>query len=109
MAFQRRHPRNDYGWVMRFPDELLNGALSSALQDSGDSWGSGRPNVELHEEHDAYVVEAEVPGYRKEDIQVHVGDDGRSITLSGTATKGQQQRQAQPDSSGSQSQKQTGM
>jgi len=112
MAFHRRPHQNDYGYVIRFPDESFSqfpNALSQVFQDSSNS----RPNVELHEEHDSYVVEAEVPGYKKEDIQVHVGDNGRSITISGTVTKGQQSRaepraQAQPDgSSGSQAQQQS--
>jgi len=105
MAFHRRPHQNDYGYVIRFPDESFSqfpNALSQVFQDSSNSWNNSRPNVELHEEHDSYVVEAEVPGYRKEDIQVHVGDNGRSVTVSGTVTKGQQSRaepqaQAQPD------------
>jgi len=105
MAFHRRPHQNDYGYVIRFPDESFNqfpNALSQIFQDSSNSWNNSRLNVELHEEHDSYVVEAEVPGYRKEDIQVHVGDNGRSITISGTVTKGQQSRaepQAQAQSS----------
>ena len=39
------------------------------------------PPVDLHETDDHYVVTAEVPGLRKEDVQIHV-QDGR-LTLSG--------------------------
>jgi HSP20 family protein len=39
------------------------------------------PPVDLHETADAYVVTAEVPGLRQQDLQIHV-HDGR-LTLSG--------------------------
>ncbi|KAG8998587.1 hypothetical protein FRB94_001396 [Tulasnella sp. JGI-2019a] len=46
------------------------------------------PAVDLTEEHGQYVLSAEVPGVKKENLEVHVGDNGRSITIQGqTLTK----------------------
>lgn len=42
-----------------------------------------RPNVYVAEQPKAYVVEAELPGVRKEDLEVRVGDNGQSIVIEG--------------------------
>jgi len=41
------------------------------------------PAVNLAEEDGQYVLSAEVPGVKKENLEVHVGDNGRSITIQG--------------------------
>lgn len=40
------------------------------------------PHVHMSDEADKYVVEAEVPGVRKENLDVTIGDNGRSLTIS---------------------------
>ncbi|KAG8964656.1 hypothetical protein FRC03_001498 [Tulasnella sp. 419] len=53
-------------------------------------FGSGfnRPAVDLSEDGNQYIIEAEVPGVKKENLSVSVGDNGRSITIEGnTFTK----------------------
>jgi len=42
-----------------------------------------RPNVYVAEQPKAYIVEAELPGVRKDDIDVRVGDNGQSIIIEG--------------------------
>ncbi|KAI0699111.1 HSP20-like chaperone [Cytidiella melzeri] len=42
-----------------------------------------RPAVDVVEEGNNYVVEAELPGVKKEDVHVRVGDGGRSVTIEG--------------------------
>jgi HSP20 family molecular chaperone IbpA len=42
-----------------------------------------RPAVDLSEEGNAYVVEAELPGVKRENIEVRIGDGGRSVTIEG--------------------------
>ena len=42
-----------------------------------------RPAVDVTEEGNNYVVEAELPGVQKENVQVRVGDGGRSVTIQG--------------------------
>ncbi|EIM80427.1 HSP20-like chaperone [Stereum hirsutum FP-91666 SS1] len=45
------------------------------------------PAVEINEEGDHYVVEAELPGVRKEDVDVRIGDAGRSLTIEGRSVR----------------------
>jgi HSP20 family protein len=54
--------------------------------------GGIRPSVDVAEEGSAYVVEAELPGVKKENIAVNIGDNGQSVTIQGRI----QQRMAQP-------------
>jgi len=42
-----------------------------------------RPNLDITEEGDIYVVEAHLPGVKKENLNVHIGDNGRSVTIEG--------------------------
>jgi HSP20 family molecular chaperone IbpA len=41
------------------------------------------PAVDVSEDGNRYIIEAELPGVKKEDIQVHIGDSGRSLTIEG--------------------------
>ena len=42
-----------------------------------------RPAIDVHEQGDNYIVEAELPGVKKENVSVRVGDGGRSLTIEG--------------------------
>ncbi|EKM51483.1 uncharacterized protein PHACADRAFT_261631 [Phanerochaete carnosa HHB-10118-sp] len=42
-----------------------------------------RPAMDVTEEGNHYIVEAELPGVKKENVQVRIGDGGRSITIEG--------------------------
>ena len=42
-----------------------------------------RPAVDVAEEGNSYIIEAELPGVRKGDINVEIGDNGRSVTIQG--------------------------
>ncbi|KEP55650.1 heat shock protein Hsp20 [Rhizoctonia solani 123E] len=39
--------------------------------------------ADLTEEEKGYVVRAELPGVQKQDLDIHVGNDGRSLTIEG--------------------------
>ncbi|KAG8751472.1 hypothetical protein FRC11_009345 [Ceratobasidium sp. 423] len=39
--------------------------------------------ADLSEEEKGFVVRAELPGVRKKDLDIHVGNDGRSLTIEG--------------------------
>jgi HSP20 family molecular chaperone IbpA len=73
-AYERanqRHPRRSHD----------TSALSASNQ---NNWGTFRsPRHILHESEDgkAYVVEAELPGVKKEDLDVRIGDHGRSVSI----------------------------
>ncbi|KAF8237185.1 HSP20-like chaperone [Tricholoma matsutake] len=42
-----------------------------------------RPAVDVTEESDKYVLEADLPGVKKENLEVRIGDAGRSVTIQG--------------------------
>ncbi|KIJ64435.1 hypothetical protein HYDPIDRAFT_111754 [Hydnomerulius pinastri MD-312] len=48
-----------------------------------NSPSSLRPAVDVTEEGDSYVLEADLPGVKKENVDVTIGDGGRSITIHG--------------------------
>jgi len=56
------------------------------------------PRVQVLEEENKFVVSAEVPGIRKEELDVHIGDGGRSLRIQGRSgthvTSGQGQEAA---------------
>ncbi|KAK7048357.1 SHSP domain-containing protein [Favolaschia claudopus] len=41
------------------------------------------PAVDVSEAGNSYVVEAELPGVKKENLEVRIGDGGRSLTIEG--------------------------
>jgi len=42
-----------------------------------------RPAIDISDNGDKYVVDADLPGVQKENIAVRIGDNGRSITIEG--------------------------
>lgn len=63
------------------------------------------PAVDVSEAADGrYVVEAELPGIKKENLEVRLGDGGRSLTIQGklfAATNGSENNATSPESEGS--------
>ena len=53
-----------------------------------------RPAVDVSEQGNNYVVEAELPGVKKENVQVRIGDGGRSVTIEGKVVRGEGQAPA---------------
>ncbi|KAG8706284.1 hypothetical protein FRC08_001164 [Ceratobasidium sp. 394] len=53
-------------------------------------------NVELSEEGNEFVVQAEVPGVQKENLDVHLGGDGQSLTIEGRMHRVNQASQPAP-------------
>jgi HSP20 family protein len=52
-----------------------------------------RPAVDVAEEGNSYIIEAELPGVRKEDINVQIGDNGRSVTIEGKIVRRPRQQE----------------
>ncbi|ESK95015.1 heat shock protein hsp20 [Moniliophthora roreri MCA 2997] len=42
-----------------------------------------RPAVDISEDGNKYIVEADLPGVKKENVEVRIGDGGHSITIQG--------------------------
>ncbi|KAI0372127.1 hypothetical protein BV20DRAFT_964215 [Pilatotrama ljubarskyi] len=61
------------------------GGPSRALLDDPffDSPALLRPAVDVSEQGDKYIVEAELPGVKKENVNVRIGDGGRTLTIEG--------------------------
>ncbi|EJU03111.1 HSP20-like chaperone [Dacryopinax primogenitus] len=58
-----------------------------------------QPVLDVHEDTsaEAYVVEAELPGVRKEDVEVRIADGGHGLTIEGKVSRrGGQAQEAQP-------------
>ena len=61
-------------------DRLFEEPLASARFPQGFWLGGGWPTVDIHEDRDNFVVTVEVPGMKKEDIDVAVHDGMLSIS-----------------------------
>ncbi|KAG0703801.1 HSP20-like chaperone [Suillus ampliporus] len=48
-----------------------------------------RPAVDVTEEGDKYVIEADLPGVKKENVDITIGDAGRSVTIQGKTSSRQ--------------------
>ncbi|EIN12599.1 HSP20-like chaperone [Punctularia strigosozonata HHB-11173 SS5] len=56
----------------------------SILEDSFfNNPGRLRPAVDVSEEGNSYVVEAELPGVKKENVEVSIGEGGRALLTAG--------------------------
>lgn len=67
------------------------GSPSRALFDDPFFQSAGfslsRPAIDVTEEGNGYVVEADLPGVKKENVEVRIGDGGRSLTIEGKITR----------------------
>ena len=67
-------------------DRLLNATVSSFFNDTDASLGQLYPRADMYEDKDNFFVRAEVPGLKKEDLHVELGEGVVGIyRLSGTA------------------------
>lgn len=75
-------------------DRVFNTAFSTLFSPATNGAAWGHPRVDLFEDKDNFFFRAELPGMKKEDIKVELGDG--VLTLSGTrrsfAGDGQQER-----------------
>ena len=62
-------------------------------------WERARVPVDVTEQGDSYIVEAEIPGVKKEDIDVRIGDNGRTVTIEGQVVRRSAPAQAAPTES----------
>ncbi|KAJ3815363.1 HSP20-like chaperone [Lentinula lateritia] len=86
-----RHIFNEFRPLFRMLEEPLT--RSPALRYSSvfnDPFFNGpalaRPAVDVSEEGNKYIIEAELPGVPKENVDVRVGDHGHSVTIEGKVT-----------------------
>jgi len=61
-------------------DDLLKGFFVRPVAYDGQPAAPGRIKIDVHEKNGTYVVHAEIPGVKKEDIQVNI--DGNEVSIS---------------------------
>ncbi|TFK40648.1 HSP20-like chaperone [Crucibulum laeve] len=60
-----------------------------------------RPAVDITEEGDKYILDADLPGVKKENIEVRIGDNGESITIQGRIMDEMKHKKSTETSTGS--------
>ena len=68
-------------------DDLLKGFFVRPIAYEGQPAAPGRIKIDVREKDGAYVVHAEIPGVKKEDIQVNIDGDQVSISAEARAEK----------------------
>ena len=68
-------------------DDLLKGFFVRPMMYEGQAATAGRIKIDVTERDEAYVVHAEIPGVKKEDIQVKIDGDQVSISAEARAEK----------------------
>ncbi|MBK5102896.1 MAG: Hsp20/alpha crystallin family protein [Burkholderiales bacterium] len=68
-------------------DDLLKGFFVRPMAYEGQPAAPGRIKIDVTERNGAYVVHAEIPGVKKEDIQVSIEGDQVSISAEARAEK----------------------
>ncbi len=68
-------------------DDLLKGFFVRPMAYEGQPAAAGRIRIDVSEKDGAYVVHAEIPGVKKEDIQVSIEGDQVSISAEARAEK----------------------
>lgn len=77
----RRSPFRQLSSLREEIDRLFESPLSAVTRDSSPFLSGWMPSVDLYEEKDALVVKAELPGLKKDEIDIAVHDG--VLTLSG--------------------------
>jgi HSP20 family protein len=81
MSVIRYDPFRDLRTLQQEVNRLFTGNVSQAFDDEGIARGSWSPNVDIYENKDHFVLEAELPGMNREDFDLTV--ENNVITLRG--------------------------
>jgi len=81
MSIVRYDPFRDLRTLQEEVNRLFTGNVARAFDDEGIARGSWSPNVDIYENKDQIVLEAELPGMNREDFDVSV--ENNIITLRG--------------------------
>ncbi|KAG8701564.1 hypothetical protein FRC09_005285 [Ceratobasidium sp. 395] len=73
---------NDFDPIFRLVQDPSRSYYDSPAQ-SRSNHHQRQAHVEVSEEPKEYVVRAELPGVQKDNLDIHVGNDGRSLTIEG--------------------------
>lgn len=81
MSIIRYDPFRDLRTLQEEVNRLFTGNLARAFDDEGIARGAWNPNVDIYENKDQIVLEAELPGMKREDFDLSV--ENNVITLRG--------------------------
>jgi len=81
MSIVRYDPFRDLRTLQEEVNRLFTGNAARAFDDEGIARGSWNPNVDIYENKDQIVLEAELPGMSREDFDLSV--ENNIITLRG--------------------------
>src|SRR3954468_893303 len=81
MSIVRHDPFRDLRTLQDEVNRLFTGNMSRAFDDEGIARGAWSPNVDIYENKDHMVLEAELPGMKREDFDLSV--ENNVITLRG--------------------------
>jgi len=81
MSIVRYDPFRDLRTLQEEVNRLFTGNVARAFDDEGIARGSWNPNVDIYENKDQIVLEAELPGMSREDFDLSV--ENNIITLRG--------------------------
>jgi len=79
MSIVRYDPFRDLRTLQEEVNRLFTGNMARAFDDEGIARGSWNPNVDIYENKDHIVLEAELPGMKREDFDLSV--ENNIITL----------------------------
>lgn len=80
----RYSPAPDLARLQRQFDTLLPGFFGAAQQDADASW---TPRVDVHEDDNAYLFHMDVPGMKKDDLQIDFHEGTLSVSGERTASE----------------------
>jgi len=81
MTITRYDPFRDLRNLQEEVNRLFTGNLSRAFDDEGIARGSWSPSVDIYENKDQIVLEAELPGMKREDFDLSI--ENNVVTLRG--------------------------
>src|SRR5713101_1366202 len=81
MSIVRYDPFRDLRTLQQEVNRLFTGNLPRSFEDEGIAGGSWSPSVDIYENKDQIVLEAELPGMNREDFDLSV--ENNTITLRG--------------------------
>lgn len=81
MSITRYDPFRDLRSLQQEVNRLFTGKQASTFDDEGIARGSWSPNVDIYENKEQIVIEAELPGMNREDFELAV--ENNVITLRG--------------------------
>jgi HSP20 family protein len=80
LASERWEPLSEFEQMAERMRRLLDQTFTGAAWEAPDKAGGWSPLVDIEEADDAYLVEAELPGMKREDVNIELVGDELSIT-----------------------------